>query len=221
MTNQAVLRTRDGAHGLTDQLAALDAWLDRHPIRGEIEWIVGIDHIRYLLLPWDPRSAIDAFSRSLAAACFLQSFGSEIPFDAYQLRFAPLAFGRPRLAALIANDAIRELAAFSRRRKCRTRLIAPALSIVWNRFLARLRKDAGALVLVDGPRLLQLDYDRGHMTAFSIQPFSGARPSPMPAGSTWIFPAHDPAAPASGASTLDAYAPDDDAHLAYVLCGVA
>ncbi|WP_175954807.1 hypothetical protein [Burkholderia sp. BCC0405] len=218
--HQAILHPGSGAHGLAGQLATLGAWLDAQPMRGEIEWIVGIDHVRYLLLPWDPRAVQDAFCRSLTTALFAQSFGGDVPIDAYQLRFGPLAFGRPRLVSLIANDAIRELAAFSTRRACRTRLIAPAMSVVWDRYFARLKKSAGVLALVEGPRLLRVGYDHGHVTTFSIQPFSDTQPSTMPGDATWIFPAHYRAGAAGGALTLDGHTPDDDAQLAYALCGV-
>jgi len=209
-----------GAYGLPALLATLDAWLDVHPVRGDIDWIVGIDHARYLLLPWDRRLASDAFCRSLTAALFEQHFaGSGTPFADHQLRFAPVAFERPRLAALIANDVVRELTDFARRRGCRTVRITPAVTVVWNRFYGRWKKGTGVLALIDGPRLLRIGYDRGHVTTFSIQPFSETRSSSAPGDTTWVFPAHHPAAPDGDELALDTLAPDDDPRLAYALCG--
>ncbi|MDN7859524.1 hypothetical protein QZM81_27345 [Burkholderia cepacia] len=218
--HKTILRPSSDAHGLAGQLTTLGAWLDVQPTRGEIEWIVGIGHVRYLLLPWDPRLARDAFCRSLTTALFVQSFGGDIPIDTYQLRFGPLAFGRPRLVSLIANDVIRELTTFSRRRASRARLIVPAMSVVWDHFFARMKKSTGVLALVEGPRLLRVGYDHGHVTTFSIQPFSDTPPSTMPVDATWIFPARSKAAATGGALTLDGHAPNDDAQLAYALCGV-
>ncbi|KVO61491.1 hypothetical protein [Burkholderia stagnalis] len=218
--DKAVLLTDAGVHDLTSRLAALDAWLDSHPVRGAIDWIIGIDYVRYLLLPWNPRLVSDAFCRSLTAALFAQHFAADaIPFADHQLRFAPVSFGHPRLAALIGNDVIGELTAFSKRRKYRIRQIAPALSVAWNRLFPQVKLGAGVLALIEGPRLLRVASNHGHITAFSIQPYCYSRSSAIPDDVTWVFPAHHLAASAGHMLTVDGHEPDDDVRLAYALCG--
>ncbi|WP_185731921.1 hypothetical protein [Burkholderia stagnalis] len=218
--DKAVLFTDASMHDLTGRLAVLDAWLDAHPVRGAIDWIIGIDYVRYLLLPWNPRLASDAFCRSLTAALFAQHFaGDEIPFADHQLRFAPVSFGHPRLTALIANDVIGELTAFSKRRKYRIRQIAPALSVAWNRLFAQVKLGTGVLALIEGPRLLRIASNHGHITAFSIQPYSYSRLSAIPDDATWVFPAHHLVASAGQMLAVDGHEPDDDVRLAYALCG--
>lgn len=212
----------DGMHGVTEDLATLTTWLHAHPHRGTIEWIIGIDHVRYVLLPWDARLSNESFCHTLASALFAQQFpASEVPFSAYQLRFASLSFGRPRLVALIPNDIIGELTAFAARHHCHTRRITPALSVVWNRFFSRVKNDTGVLALVEEPRLLRVTYDHGHVTALSLQPFSAHTSPAMPRGVTYRFPARDIGMPESEDLAPRGLSPDDDPRIAYALCGVS
>ncbi|WP_175873182.1 hypothetical protein [Burkholderia sp. BCC0397] len=218
--NKAIVNPGPGAPNLSALLAALGTWLDAHSARGRIDWIVGIEHVRYLLLPWDSRLANEAFCRSLTAALFSQHFPVGIPFTDFQLRFAPLAFGQPRMTALIANDVVHELTAFARRRGCRARRIVPAVSVVWDRFYPRWKKGTGVLALVEGPRLLRVGYDHGHIVTFAVQPFSD-RSSAAADSATCVFPPLHPGTPGSNAPQIDSLAPDGDPRLAYALCGVA
>ncbi|MFL9903453.1 hypothetical protein PQR71_35875 [Paraburkholderia fungorum] len=195
--------------------------MDEHPIQRPIDWVIGIDYVRYLLLPWDERLSSQSFCRTLAAALFAQqSTASEIPFSAYQMRLAPLSFGRPLLAALIPSEVIREITAFVSHHQCRTRRITPALSAVWDRFFVRMKNDSGVLALVEGQRLLRVTYDHGHVASLSVQPFSGGRTSAIPKGVTLVFPARNLTIAASSDLALQGLAPDDDARFAYALCGM-
>jgi hypothetical protein len=222
VADKAVLPTEIDAAALVDRLAVLDGWLDTHLFRGAIDWIIGIDHVRYVLLPWNPRLTSDAFCRSVAAALFAQQAGAdERPFVDHQVRFAPLSYGRPRLAALIANETLDALAAFSTRRGYRVRRIAPAFSVAWDRLLASTAPAGGVLALIEGPRLLRVVSEHGHITAFSIQPFSNTQPAALPADTTWVFPAHPAIDPAGRLPSIAGHAPDDDVRLAYALCGAA
>ncbi|MFL9984057.1 hypothetical protein [Paraburkholderia sediminicola] len=211
----------DDAQGISAALTALTPWLTAHSIRSPIEWIIGIDYVRYLLLPWDERLSNPSFCHSLAAALFAQqSTASEIPFSAYQICFAPLSFGRPLLAALIPSEIIREITTCASQQRCRTRHIKPAFSTVWDRFFVRMKSDSGVLALIEGQRLTRVAYDRGHVTSLSVQPFSAEQTSPVPGGVTLAFPARNLAMAASGELALRGLAPDDDARFAYALCGV-
>lgn len=217
--DKVVLFTGARIHDLTGRLAELGAWLDAHPVRGAIDWIIGLDYVRYLLLPWNPRLADDAFCRSMAAALFAQQFSrNEVPFADQQLRFGPLSFGHPRLVALLASNVIRDLTAFSRQRKHRIRRIEPAFSVAWNSLLAQLKAGAGVLALIEGPRLIRIASSCGHITSFSIQPFSETQRAAIPADATRVFPAHHAANSVHRALAVDGHEPGDDVRLAYALC---
>ncbi|MFL9867541.1 hypothetical protein PQR67_25480 [Paraburkholderia fungorum] len=211
----------DGTHSVSAALTALTTWLRVHPRRSPIEWVIGIDHVRYLLLPWDKRLSSQSFCHTLAAALFAQqSAASEIPFSEYQIRFAPLAFNRPLLAALIPCEVIREITAFASQHQCVTRRITPALSAVWDRFFVRMKSDSGVLALVEEQRLLRVTYDHGHITSLSVRPFSEERTAAIPGGVTLAFPAPSLTTAASDDLALQGLAPEDDARFAYALCGV-
>lgn len=211
----------DDTHGITAALDALTEWLNVHPIRGVIEWVIGIDYVRYLLLPWDERLSSRSFCQMLAAALFAQQFsGSDISFSAYQLRFARLAFGRPRLAALTPSALLSELNEFSVRHHCRSRRITPALSVVWDSLFARMKNNAGVLALVEGQRLLRVSYDRGQFTSISVMPFSEEQTTVIPSDITYLFPPRSVTAPTEEVSALQGPISGDDARFAYALCGV-
>lgn len=212
----------DGNHTVAAALTALTEWLHVHPLRGGIEWVIGIDYVRYLLLPWDERLANRSFCHALAAALFAQqSAGDDVPFSAFQLRLAPLLFGQPRVAALIPVEIVNELTEFAPRHHCRTRRITPTLSVVWDRFFSLVRNETGVLALVEGQRLMRVGYDHGHVTSLSVQPFSGERTARIQQQCvTRFFPGRNMTAPASGELALPGLAPDDDVRFAYALCGV-
>ena len=170
-----VLRTtaadHDASSDFTAHLAALTDWLREHQVRGSIEWVMGIDHVHYLLLPWDERLSNTSFCHTLAAALFAQqTSGDDLPFSAYQLRFAPLSFGHPRLAALIADEVVSELNAVARLHRCRSRWISPALGLVWDNLFPQVKNDTGVLALGEGQRLLHVSYDHGQITSLSVRP---------------------------------------------------
>jgi hypothetical protein len=211
----------DDTHGTTAALNALTKWLNVHPTRGVIEWVIGIDHVRYLLLPWDERLSSKPFCRTLAAVLFAQQFsGSDISFSAYQLRFARLAFGCPRLTALIPSELLSELNEFAARHHFRSRRITPALSVVWDSLFAQVKNNAGVLALVEGQRLLRVSYDCGQFTSISIQPFSEERTPVVPSDITYLFPPRNIVAPTGKELTLQDPISGGDARFAYALCGV-
>lgn len=211
----------DDSQGITAALNALTEWLNVFPTRGVIEWVIGIDHVRYLLLPWDERLSSRAFCHSLAAALFAQQFsGSDMPFSAYQLRFARLAFGRSRLTALIPTGLLSELNEFASRHHCHSRRITPALSLVWDSLIAQMKNHAGVLALVEGQRLLRVSYDCGQFTSISVQPFSQERTPVVPSDITYLFPSRKVTAATGDLFAVQGFISVDDARFAYALCGV-
>jgi hypothetical protein len=211
----------DDTNAITAALDALTEWLKLHPTRGAIEWVIGIDYVRYLLLPWDERLSSRPFCHTLAAALFTQQFsGSDISFSAYQLRFARLAFGRPCLTALIPSELISKLNGFASRHHHSSLRITPALSVVWNSLFARVKNSAGVLALVEGQRLLRVSYDRGQFTSISVAPFSAERTPVIPSDITHLFPTRDIAMPTEEQFGLQDAVSADDARFAYALCGV-
>jgi hypothetical protein len=211
------------SHGVDELLVTLDAWLRAHPVRATIDWIIGIDHVRYLLLPWDERLSSNAFCRSLAAALFAQQCSGssgEHDVSAYELRFGPLYFGRPRAAAAIPNNVLTSLTAFASMHGCRTRLIAPMLSVVWNNLCDRLKSASGSLALFEGQRLLLVGHEEGKVVSISLRPYSGNPKSIIAAGATHYFPPVNLTSPANNALTPPGLATNDDVRLAYALCGL-
>lgn len=210
----------DNTHSIAAALTGLTEWLQAHPLRYAIEWVIGIDHVRYLSLPWDERLSSESFCHTLTAALFAQQFaGSDMPFSAYELRFAPLSFGQPRLAALIPSEVVAELIAFALHHRCRSRQITPALSVVWDSLSARVKNDTGMLALVEGQRVLRVAYNNGQIISLSVQPYSNERKPTIPDGATYLFPSRDMIRSTSEKLAL-ALAPDDDPRFAYALCGV-
>lgn len=209
-------------HDLKEAFIALTNWMEAHSFDGTVEWIVGVDYVRYLLLPWDERLSSISFCRTLAKVLFAQqSYGSDATSSAssVDICFAPLSYGHPLLAALIPKDIVQALASFSwRQRRCTTK-ITPALALVWDGFSDRFRKGAGVLALVEGGRLLRVDYERGNIVELSVRPFSEPQAQTALAGVNFIFPPIGSEAPGTEDLPIDGLLPDDDRRLAYALCG--
>lgn len=205
---------------LDSSLAALETWMHTHQNRATIDWLVGIEYARYLLLPWDEHLHDDAFCRTLAAALFAQQCADTAPdFSAYQMRLGPLAYGHPRLAALVPIQVIDSLTAFAHRHQCHTRRITPMLGVVWNRFFANDKTGSGTLALLEGQRLIRLGYEKGRFKSLAVQPFFRDRTPVIAEGKISFFPAQDIQNPESGSLTLQGMLPADDVRLAYALCG--
>ncbi|MBN3759424.1 hypothetical protein [Burkholderia sp. Ac-20365] len=208
---------------LDAQLATLHAWLRTHPVRGKMEWITGLQHVRYLVLPWDERLSDSAFCRSLASALFAQQFADaagERDFAAYDMRLGPLSYGRSRVAALIARDVLTQLTAFAPAHGCRTGFIAPMLTVVWNHLGASARAGRGLLALVEGQRVLLAGHERGHITSIQLRPYSGNPDEIAATGATHQFPTPGMTSSVTDMPTPAGLAPCVDARLAYASCGV-
>lgn len=218
--DQTFLSADSDSHDLTTRLAKLHTWMNAHPGRGSIDWIVGMDYARYLLLPWNSRLSSGDFCRSVAAALYARQFSENATrFSDHRLRFAPLSFARPRLAALISNDVIHELTAFSMQRQYRVRRITPSLSVVWNHLYKHARASKGVLAMIEGARLLQITSDRGHIVSLSIRPFAGDQCTAALTDVTWTFPPHLTAARPDHTVFADKRVLVSDARMAYALCG--
>jgi hypothetical protein len=208
------------SHKLEAGLTVIETWLQAHPVRAAIDWMIGPCHVRYLLLPWDERLRDDAFCETLAAAMAAQQFTTSTHDDSpRRLRLGPLSYGRPRLAAQIRIDLIDSLCSFAARHNCRTRTIVPMLGVVWNRFFACVKSATGALALVEGKRVLRIGFENGAIISLAVQPCCADRTQIATGGGHFFFPARPKPTPEEGELALQALQSDDDVRLSYALCG--
>ena len=58
----------------TALLATMDTWLQTTKLQTgtRFEWILGLSHVRYLLVPWTPKLVDQTFRQSIADALFTQ-----------------------------------------------------------------------------------------------------------------------------------------------------
>ncbi len=212
--------SHDGRPRLETALAAIEAWLKAYSIGATINWVIGIGHAQYLLLPWDERLRDASFCYALTAAMFAQRFPrSDLDFPSHRIRLGPLSYGQPRLVAAIPSDVVTSIEAFARQHNCRTGSISPILSVVWNRFFSRLRATSGTLALVEGQRVWRVSHNHGRITSVSLWPHPNERTQAHAVDGTYQFPVLDTTTPQDGGLTVPGLAPDDDARLAYALCG--
>ncbi|HKU25239.1 MAG TPA: hypothetical protein VJQ54_07180 [Candidatus Sulfotelmatobacter sp.] len=212
---------RNAQQDIADALTGLTSWMEMREFDGTVEWIVGFDHVRYLMLPWDERLSSISFCHTLASALFSQQFhGEDSASSSGKLCFAPRSYGYPRLAALIPHDIVRTLDSFSWRQRRRTTRITPALGVVWDQFFNRFRKGAGTLALVEGQRLLRVAYEQGNIVGLLVRPYSEACDESAFSGASYTFPPHGLDAIEHEELLVAGLTPDDDRRVAYALCGV-
>jgi hypothetical protein len=212
---------QNASREIAEAPAALRSWMEARSYIGAIEWIVGFEHVRYLMLPWDERLADITFCTTLAEALFAQQlYGIDTARSSCEMRFAPLAYGCPRLAALIPKDVIRTLTALSDRQRWKVTAITPALAAVWDSFFDLFKKSTGTLALIEGQRLLRVDYERGNIAALLVRPFCDSRIEAARNEADFIFPATGDGSPGSAGLRVSGMTSDDDLRIAYALCGV-
>lgn len=201
-----------------------NAW----PRRTSQEWVLGMAHVRYLLLPWTPDLADTAFRSTLASALFEQQFKQD-PAD-YGIRFASPTYGRAQLAAFVTHALLAEIDAHTLASRVPLRSAMPALSPVWDRFHAVLHNESGAVHLVDGDRQLVVRHVQGRMRDVTLRPFEAGHAESLPSAEDAgmrrrVFPAMSMSDAASDDALLladvDGFSAAQDAAYAFALCGVA
>lgn len=208
-------------HDIADALAALMTWMETRSFNGKVEWIVGFDHVHYVLLPWNEQLSGMPFCHKLAKALFSQQHGrKDSVLPSGKLRFAPLSYGYPRLAAFIPEATANALISFSWRERRRTASITPALALVWDRFFDRFKKGAGTLALIEGKRLLRVVYEHGNIVALIVRPFSEIHARSALSGVSFMFPPTGFNALEGEELPVRGLETGDDKRIAYALCGV-
>ncbi len=217
----------------TIAMQSLNAWMAEStvgvaPRRASQEWVLGIADVRHLLLPWNADLADEVLRSTFAAALFEQQFRQDP--GVYRVRFARPAYGQAQLAAFVAQSLLAEIDAHVRASRIRLCSLAPALVSVWERFHPVLRKECGAVHLVDGDRQLIVRHVHGRMHDVLLRPFdvvNGERLPPAPdVDARQRFFATIPmpdAAAESALSVMDAegFSAEQDMAYAYALCGVS
>ena len=87
--------------------ARLDVWLSTYSsgsaFRGaDIECVLGLPLVRYLVLPWDARLIEGDFRGAVARALFSRQFPDEAATQ--EVRFSSPTYGRPQLASFVSRD---------------------------------------------------------------------------------------------------------------------
>jgi hypothetical protein len=214
--------------------AALDSWLTRHPLRramrsARLELVVGMPHVRYLLLPWDRQLVLNDFRQAMARALYTRQFREE--FSLQELRFGALIHGRPLLAVGIDRTLVRAVAAVAHKHAASGIHIEPLLATVWNRFYPQLKEGGGTLLLAEPSRLLVIRRQAGAIIELQVRPSTDADIPALAqrlttdAGGRIFAPRYAGLAESLpsvclGLTTGKGFSTSADAAYAYALCGV-
>lgn len=153
--------------------SVLDAWMTANPLRGVmqsavLELVVGMPHVRYVLLPWDRQLVQDDFRHAMARALFARQFQQD--FSTQELRFGALKYGRPLLAACIDRTLVEMVSVVARQHDTSVSCIEPLLATVWSRFHSRLKGAEGTLLLAEASRVHVVRCKGGAITELQIRP---------------------------------------------------
>jgi hypothetical protein len=213
---------------------ALDAWLKAQPpLTGSalrrLAVVLGLPHVRYLLLPWSPqRVQGGAFRAAMARALFSRQFQEDASL--HEVRYGPESYGQPQLAAFVSNSLLQALAMVAQRHGGHLESAEPLLMSVWNRFSARLGGDGGVLV-AESTRLLLVQREAGAITDVQVRPCSEGelesvlqRFAATPAARCFA-PRHAALSGQSpsawlGLAAHEGFSPAADGESTYALCGV-
>lgn len=211
-------------------LAALDTWLNAHPLPTDIECVLGSGHVRYLLLPWNADLVDTAFRETLAHALFSRSFQGDS--TKYEVRFSPARYNQPQLAAFVEKEWLAAFELLAGKFGCRVVCMEPLLVSVWNRFRGQLERESGTLLIAEAGRLLVLRHANGVLNdvqwrpcvgeelAGRIKQLSGTAPvrvfAPLRADLARSYPAIW-----LGLENREGFSAGTDGAYAYALCGVS
>jgi hypothetical protein len=151
----------------------LKHWLGSNAVSARVDFILGVAYVRYLTLPWSEQLADSAFREKLAHALLARNFQEEP--GRFDVRFAPLRFQQPQAVVFVRRDLVNALREAGRYRGCKLGSIEPLLTVVWNRFHARLAYTKGDLLIAEPERLLVVRHDQGAPCDIRIQPFAAAK----------------------------------------------
>lgn len=214
---------------------SLEAWLAIHPLQGvmqgaDLECVLGLPHVRYLLLPWDPQLVNAGFRDAVARALFARQFQETA--GVWEVRYASSGYGQPRLAAFVRREVLSALERLVLKHGLRLRAVEPLLAVVWRRFRSQLPLQGENTLLVAEPgRVLRITHERGAMTDVQVRPCTADE---LPGlllraadeeGARVFSPASSSLAGSLPAAWLqlqdrEGWTASDDGAYAYALCGV-
>jgi hypothetical protein len=150
--------------------ATLDDWLAAHPVAPgtQIGIVLGLPHVRYLLLPWSEELAQASFRGVLTRALFARQFQQE--FSTQDVRYGIVRYGQPLLAACIGQSLVMSLGAVAAKHKLQIDCVEPLLAAVCDRFQPQLRHFTGALLIAEANRALIIRHESGAMVDLQVRP---------------------------------------------------
>lgn len=153
----------------SEGLILLKEWLMKNFRGQQIEWVLGIHFVRYLMLPWSNQHLKEGFSTHLAHQLFSRQFQQDA--NLYDIKISKLEYAQPLLAIFFDKRVILALQQFAKNSEFKNFSIEPLMGIVWNRFYRQLKSRSMSLAIVDEGRALIIQQDKGKINSLSLRPF--------------------------------------------------
>lgn len=134
------------------------------------EWILGLEHVRYLVIPWHNKLATQEFRDSITNNLFVQKYRDEI--SRYEVSFSKLNFGHPLIAAFVSKELIQGITSINILNKSKNVKITPLLIPIWNKLEKTLRQEHSFLYVWDGNRALKIENKYGQIASIELEPFN-------------------------------------------------
>jgi hypothetical protein len=209
-------------------LQRLRDWMAPAAPSAQLEWVLGLSEVKYVLLPWSRNLTIPSLRDAFAGALFEQQFGADS--SAFAACFTTGGHGQAQLVSFVSHELLAELAAHARAAGVHLAGIEPGIASVLSRFDGVLKNECGALRVIDGNRQAIVSHDHGRVTDLVLRPFcagsADARYLERPGDEVRrIFSSGPAASVREPAGTLmlangSGFAASEDAAYAFALCGV-
>lgn len=215
--------------GRLGALRALREWMASGGQRPQVEWVLGLAEVKYVLLPWSRDLQIASLRDAFAAALFQQQF-DEDP-GAFAACFTATGPKHAQLVSFVSRELLSELAAHARESKARVTSIEPGIATVLSRFDGVLKNERGALCVIDGGHQAVIDHEHGRVTGLALRPVRSGIAEARRAGQVddevlRVFSSVPTAASQGSASTAlvlpngSGFTAAKDSAYAFALCGV-
>lgn len=178
----------------TTILTAMETWLQTTKLQTgtRVEWILGLSHVRHILVPWTPKLVDQAFRQSIADAIFGQQFHEDA--TNYQACFSKISIGKPVIVAYVDSKLLSGIKLLADSYNHQIKSIKPLLMLVWNQLDSLLSKENSQLHIWENQRVLKITNVFGHIQQLELWPINNTiielQPSTDNNGKlTRVFPA--------------------------------
>lgn len=164
--NYLISQTQDAK--LSDTLIT---WFNKNEMQKiKLNIVLGINHVRYIVIPWNIKLANKQFRQTIAQALFADQFNESAAN--YALFLSSVRYKSFLVAAFIKKDLLNDINHLSENHNYSIASIAPMLMPVWNHFNKVLTSEESQVIIWENNRALFIENHFGSIQKVKVTSFN-------------------------------------------------